>query len=114
MGWSMRISRYESLARARKDRALLVVIETGRAVLVDSYERLKKLRSYRRDNLVYELAMEEVSIAEALNLAKEMLENPEKYGIHEKDEQGRRKKVAEIVRKTMEDGKVVGFFHRDR
>lgn len=33
------------------------------------------------DNPVYELAMEEVSIAEALKLARDMLENPEKYGI---------------------------------
>ncbi|BAD86410.1 hypothetical protein TK2221 [Thermococcus kodakarensis KOD1] len=66
------------------------------------------------DNPVYELAMEEVSIAEALKLARDMLENPEKYGIKEKDERRRGEKAAEMLRKTMEEGKVVGFFHKER
>ncbi|MDI3474702.1 MAG: hypothetical protein PWQ79_1140 [Thermococcaceae archaeon] len=81
---------------------------------MDSRERLKRLQSYRRDNLVYELAMEEVSIAEALKLTREMVENPERYGINENEEHRRSEKAAEMLRKTMENGKVVGFFHENR
>lgn len=54
--------------------------------------------------------MEEVSIVEVLKLVRDMFENFEKYGIKEKDECRRGEKVVEMLRKMMEEGKVVGFF----